>query len=133
MPISYSLDLRIRVIQAYINKEGSQSEIAEQFKISLTSFRRYWRQYQQTGKINIPEYYPGRKAKIDSEGLKMVEAIVITQPDITLKELCRAYKKRYRTKVHESTMSKTCKKLRLRYKKKSLYAQEQDREDIKKS
>jgi transposase len=133
MATSYSLDLRMRVIQAYINEEGSQSEIAEQFKISLTSLRRYWNQYQQTGKIEIPKYYPGRKAKINSDRLKTVEAIVTAQPDITLKELCRAYQKRYRVKVHESTMSKACKKLKLRYKKKRLYAQEQEREDIKKS
>ena len=133
MPTSYSLDLRMRIIQAYVNKEGNQSEIAEQFKISLTSFRRYWKQYQQIGKVTISKYYPGRKAKMDSEGLKTVEAIVTAQPDITLKELCRAYKKHHRVKIHESTMSKACKKLRLRYKKKSLYAQEQERADIKKS
>jgi transposase len=133
MPAAYSLDLRKRIIQAYLTKEGSQQEVAEQFEIGLTTFRRYWVQYRETGKIGLLKYHPGRKAKITEEGLKAVERMVTIQPDITLKELCREYKKLYRIKVHESTMSKACKRLKLRYKKKSLYAQEQERADIKKA
>lgn len=49
-----------------------------------------------------------------------------------LKELCQSYEKRYRRKESISMMYRALAILNLRRKKKSLYAQEQEREDIKK-
>lgn len=37
----YSLDLRIRVIRAYQNQEGSQRQIAQRFQVSLTFVRNF--------------------------------------------------------------------------------------------
>jgi putative transposase len=39
MPAPYSQDLRLRVVNAYHNKEASQRQIAQRFKVSLTALR----------------------------------------------------------------------------------------------
>ncbi|MEH1893307.1 MAG: helix-turn-helix domain-containing protein [Nostoc sp.] len=46
MPISYSKDLRERVIMAYVAKEGSQRQLAQRFKVSLSFVRNLLRQYR---------------------------------------------------------------------------------------
>jgi transposase len=39
MPTPYSIDLRSRVIMAWVAKEGSQRQLAERFKVSLSFIR----------------------------------------------------------------------------------------------
>ena len=51
MPVSYSGDLRRRVIIAWEAKEGSQRQLAERFKVSLSFVRNLLRHYRQNGKI----------------------------------------------------------------------------------
>jgi transposase len=51
MPVAYSSDLRRRVIETYIAKEGSQRQLAQRFKVSLTFVRNLLRHYRQTGKV----------------------------------------------------------------------------------
>jgi hypothetical protein len=36
MPVAYSTDLRTRVIEAWKSKEGTQAQLAERFKVSLS-------------------------------------------------------------------------------------------------
>lgn len=45
MSASYSTDLRQRVIDAYTNREGSQRQLAERFKVSESSVKRLLRRY----------------------------------------------------------------------------------------
>ena len=49
MPVAYSADLRRRVIEAYVAKEGSQRQLAQRFKVSLTFVRNLLPHYRQTG------------------------------------------------------------------------------------
>jgi transposase len=45
MPVSSSGDLRGRVIAAYVAKEGSQRQLAQRFKVSLSFVRNLLRRY----------------------------------------------------------------------------------------
>ncbi|MDJ0553927.1 MAG: helix-turn-helix domain-containing protein [Microcoleaceae cyanobacterium MO_207.B10] len=54
----YSRDLRIRVIRAYQNQEGSQRQIAQRFQVSLTFVRNLLRHYRTTGTVN-PKHHSG--------------------------------------------------------------------------
>ncbi|MFN6495072.1 helix-turn-helix domain-containing protein [Nostoc sp. DedQUE03] len=51
MPVSYSKDLRERVIMAYLAEEGSQRQLEQRFKVSLSFVRNLLRQYRTNGQI----------------------------------------------------------------------------------
>ncbi|WP_248277700.1 hypothetical protein [Brasilonema sp. UFV-L1] len=46
MPVSYSGDLRRRVIIACVAKEGSQRQLTQRFKVSLSFVRNLLRHYR---------------------------------------------------------------------------------------
>jgi transposase len=134
MPSPYSVDLRVRAVTAYRNSEGTQAEVAEIFAISLSSLRGYLQLVEKTGDLAPKQGYKrGPYSVIDDEGLQTVAALVQEVPDATLAELCTSYQKRHQKSVSLSMMHRALNKLNLRRKKKSLYAQEQEREDVKKS
>ncbi|WP_242054112.1 helix-turn-helix domain-containing protein [Nostoc sp. FACHB-888] len=51
MPVSYSVDLRRRVIAAWEAHDGSQRHLAQRFKVSLSFVRNLLRHYRQNGEI----------------------------------------------------------------------------------
>jgi transposase len=132
MPSPYSEDLRLRAVEAYENGEGSQIEIAERFKISLPTFERYWRRYKQTGSVSAIAGKKGRPRLISAEKSFEVRKIIENPPDITLQEICDEYNRRNKTNISIFVMYGVVKKLGFRRKKKSHYALEQERPDIKK-
>jgi transposase len=132
MASPYSEDLRWRAVEAYENGEGSQAEIAERFKISLPTFERYWRRYKQTGSVSAIPGEKGRPRLISEEKSFDVKKIIEKKPDTTLQEICDEYNKKNKTNISIFVMYGVVKKLGFRRKKKSHYALEQERPDIKK-
>lgn len=55
MPVSYSKDLRGRVIAAWEAKEGSQRQLAQRFKVSLSFVRNLLRHYRTNGQIEAKQ------------------------------------------------------------------------------
>lgn len=53
MPKAYSIDFREKVLDAYLNHEGSNREIAKRFKISISTVKRIGQRYRNTGKIEL--------------------------------------------------------------------------------
>jgi len=51
MAAAYSLDLRKKVLNAWQNKEGTQRDLAERFKVSLSFIRDLLRRYRETKEI----------------------------------------------------------------------------------
>ncbi len=133
MPSAYSEDLRERVVKAYHDGEGTQEEITELFGISLSCLRSYLRLEERTGSLAPKVYKRGPHTVIADQGLESIKEWVKQAPDITLSELCNLYKKTYKRKVSFSMMYRALVSLDLRRKKKSHYAQEQEREDVKKT
>ena len=128
----YSLDMRTKIVIAYKNKEGKQSEIAERFSVGLATVGRYWREYCRTRKIKLTVHRHGPLPELSGNKLEKVKQLVIKHADATLDELCKYYNKNRKIKVGRSMMWRACKMLDFKVKKKSLYAQECDREDVKK-
>jgi transposase len=48
---AYSVDLRVRIVQAHLAHEGSQAVLAECFKVSERWLRKLLRQHCQTGSL----------------------------------------------------------------------------------
>ncbi|HET7115096.1 MAG TPA: hypothetical protein VFI29_01310 [Hanamia sp.] len=80
----------------------------------------------------IPKKQTGRPGSIDHEGLNILKVIVLREPDKILSEYCDLFEKETDIFISLPVMCRALKKLKLRRKKKSFYAQEQDRPDVKK-
>ena len=74
----------------------------------------------------------GRPALLGDKELNIVREMVIDKPDKTLAEYCDFFYKKTKILVGTSIMDRAFKKLNITRKKKSYYAQEQEREDVKK-
>ncbi len=90
MPVSYSGDLRRRVIKACVAKEGSQRQLAERFKVSLSFVRNLLRHYRQSGQIEAKQRGGYQKPTIPDEHLSTIKSWVEEKNDLLLSELCDA-------------------------------------------
>jgi transposase len=132
MPSAYSEDLRNRVIQAYQAEEGSQAKVAARFKISLSTFERYWRCFKKTGHVKPTPPSGGRPCLIHEQGMERLRKIVLEKPDRTLKEIAAIYNRNRKKQVSPFVIHYALKKLDSRRKKKSFYSAQQDEEALKK-
>lgn len=117
MPSAYSTDLRQRVIEAYTAKEGSQRQLAERFKVSLSFVRDLMRRYRETATVAPKPHSGGVAPKLQTSQLSVVEQLVKDQPDALLRELCERFAERTTITVSLSTMHRAVEKLNLSYKK----------------
>ncbi|MEH2158041.1 helix-turn-helix domain-containing protein [Nostoc sp.] len=132
MPVSYSKDLRERVIMACVAKQGSQRLLAQRFKVSLSFVRNLLRQYRTNGQVEAKRRGGYQKPTIINEHLSLIQSLVEGKNDLLLRELCvgvarrrHRYAERTGISVSITTMYRAVEKLGLRVKK-SLYASEQD-------
>ena len=118
MPAPLSVDLRQRIMAAYQAKEGSQRQLAERFKVSLSFVRDLSRRYRKTGKVEPKPHGGGAVAKLGTAQLPIVKALVEAQPDALLEELCERFEQKTAVKVSVSTMQRAVQRLKLSVKKK---------------
>lgn len=118
MPASLSMDLRQRILAAYDAKEGSQRQLAERFKVSLSFIRDLRRHHRETGSVQPKPHGGGAVAKLGLEQLPIVEALVKAQPDALLRELCERFTEKTGVQVSGSTMQRAVTRLELSVKKK---------------
>ncbi|MBW4597955.1 MAG: hypothetical protein KME46_34895, partial [Brasilonema angustatum HA4187-MV1] len=95
MPISYSRDLRCRVITACVAKEGSQRQLAQRFKVSLSFVRNLLRHYRTNGQIEAKRRGGYLKPLIQDEhlitqvaGYQPVGALHLNSRAIVHNEVC---------------------------------------------
>lgn len=120
MPIAYSTDLRTRIIDAWEAKEGSQRQLADRFKVSLSFVQRVLRRYRQTGERNARQRGATLSPTVSGTHLETVKALVAEQPDALLQELCERLQARTGVKVSVPTMHRAVQNLRLHRKKNAL-------------
>ncbi|MEH2074179.1 MAG: transposase [Nostoc sp.] len=115
---AYSTDLRQKVIDAYKNQEGSQRNLASRFSVSLTFIQKLLKRYRSSGTVEPKAHGGGNTAKLSSEQMALVVALVEEDNDAILVELCERLKERTGVKVSRSTMGRITRKLNLTRKKK---------------
>ncbi len=82
-----SLDLRERIVAAYVGKEGTREEVAKRFKVSVGMVKKLLAQKSRTGDL-MPRYrFCGRKARLEPEHGKSMRRLVELEPDVTLEEI----------------------------------------------
>ena len=85
---AYSLDLREKILESYLNHEGSVRQLAKRFKVS---FRFVWgliNRFRHTGSVAPKPHGGGNPARIKGSSLERLRELVAQHPDATLKELC---------------------------------------------
>ena len=114
---AYSPDLRIRVIKAYLNKEGTQEEIGKRFSVSRNTVYNWVKAYKKTGKTKPKKYKSGRKSKIRGSNLLLFKTITEDYPDATLEEYSEYYYNKTGIKVSPTSVFRALKRLGLTRKK----------------
>lgn len=117
MPVAYSGDLRSRVIEAYEAHEGSQRQLADRFKVSLSFVRNLLRQYRSDGTIEPKRRGGYLEPTIKNEHLTIIESFIEDKNDLLLSELCERFFSDTGIKVSITTMHRAVNKLNLRLKK----------------
>lgn len=132
MPKAYGIDFREKILEAYLNKEGSIAELAKRFKVSASTVKRISRRYRETGEVCLYMHHAGRHELIDAAGEKTLKEWITGKPDLTLLELQAKYYKQRGIKPVLSVFSRVLRKIKLNYKKKSPFAQQQETNEVKK-
>ena len=131
MPKAIPIEVREKIVAAYEKGTRTQNEIAEIFDTTQRTVTRFVTKKRMGKGLEIKPR-SGRPSPMDSKELVILKDIVLLQPDKTVLEYCHLFQKKTGLKISRSSMSRFLKKLNLRRKKKSLYAQAQDRPDVKK-
>lgn len=116
----YSLDLRIRVLEAYNRKEGSIRQLAKRFAVHWRSVANWVVRFRREGSIGPRTHRRGPEPILDQEGLKIVAELVEKKPLSTRAELCDALRERAGTQLSVHTMGRALKKLGITRKKRRL-------------
>jgi transposase len=106
-----SHDLRLRVVQAYENHEGSMRQLAARFRLSLSCVRDLLTRYRTTGDVAPKPHGGGYPAKLKAKGLEALKTLVHATPDATLQELGTRWSTTQQVTVSPATISRALAKL----------------------
>ncbi|MDH6105852.1 transposase [Anabaenopsis tanganyikae CS-531] len=82
------------MIIAWEAKEGSQRQLAERFKVSLSFVRNLLRHCRQNGKIEAKPRGGYQQPTIQNEQLRIIQSLVEEKNDLLLRELCDRYQEK---------------------------------------
>jgi transposase len=94
-----SIDLRRRVVDAYLAGDGTYAEVAARFSVGEATVNRWLRRHRETGRIDPKPHRSGNRPKVDERGHELLRQLVQERPDATLTELASAYQARTSVKL----------------------------------
>lgn len=106
---AYDLDLRRRIVES-VAEGGSTLETAARFKVSTASVKRYVKQMRETGTL-APKVRPGRRARLGSEALRVLEQQMRRENDLTLAEHGEHLEQATGVRVSVTTLHRAFKRL----------------------
>ena len=115
---AYSLDLRKKIADAYLNEEGSIRQVAKRFKVS---FRFVWGlvdRFRKTGSLEPKPHGGGNPPRINKEGLEILRQLVEQNSDATLDELCDLFERECQIRPSKSSLHRALGKINITRKKK---------------
>lgn len=114
---AYSLDLRQKIVDTYLEGGISQRQLAERFCVTLSFVEKILKQYRETGniapKIRIQQTPP----KLNEEQLNILQDIVEANNDATLSEIREHLKDKTGITIGVSTVDRMLRKLEISLKK----------------
>ncbi len=117
MPVAYSTDLRTRVIDAWDAKEGTQRQLAERFRVSLSFVKRVLHRYRTSAQRAAKPRGATLAPTINDEALALLQSLIVDKPDSLLEQLCEQLEQRMQIKVSKPTMCRAVQRLQMPRKK----------------
>ena len=124
----YSKDLRERVAAAVDHGEGSQREIAQTFRVSLTFVFRLLRRRREVGTLEPKPHGGCPPPALAPDELQRLAGPIREEPDATLEQL----RQRGGFSCSLTTLWRALRRLGLTRKKKTLHADERGRPEVQK-
>lgn len=112
----YSMDFRLKVVQAHERGEGSQRELARLFGVSVSFVHGLLRRYRQTGNVEPQPHGGGNPGKV-APYLGVVQHLHQQHPDASLAERCEQLAAAAPVHIGRTTMQRALKRLGLTHKK----------------
>jgi transposase len=114
---AYSLDLRRKIVEAYLGGQGSMEQMANQFNVARSFVQKLVKRYQDEGTLE-PKPRGGNVApKLGPEHWPVVQELVAADNDATLEELCERLEQRTGVRISVSVLCRLLQKLELPRKK----------------
>jgi transposase len=118
MAKAYSNDLRLKIIEAHQQGEGSLEELADQFHVSVGWAKLVSATFRRTGSAERPAAGKrGRRSKFTAEVQQRVREWIAAQPDLTLHELQRKMREELVLAASIGRLWKLLGEMELRFKK----------------
>lgn len=102
---AYSVDLRQKIIDAYNQKEGSQRQLAKQFRVSLSFIENLLKRYRTDGTVEPRAHGGGQLAKLSLEQEAMLAKLVEDDNDAILVELCAQLEQQVGVRLSRATFA----------------------------
>ena len=119
MAKAYSVDLRQKIVDAYLNKQGTMRQLAEFFKISKTSVNSYIQSFRKYGNVCPKQRTKSNNPpRVDKAGAIFLSDLISMEPDLTLEELCNRFESKFEKSISTSSMDRFIKNKKITRKKK---------------
>jgi transposase len=112
-----SNDLRTRIVTAYEGTEFSYKDVAARFQVSVSSVRRFVKQWRETGTVTPKAPANGQQPKIRGEGETVLKHLVKTQVAASQEELCECLALEIGTRVSQPTLCRALRRAQITRKK----------------
>ncbi len=110
-------ELRQSIVQAVQKQAVSQACLAQMLGVSVSSVKRVWQRWRQTGSSQALPPAGGRQPKLTDQHGEQVRQYVLADTDTTLREVQRWLEMTYRIRLSLPTLSRLLTKLNLPRKK----------------
>lgn len=114
---SYSIDLRIRVVEAYEQGKGSMQQLAELFDVHWHTVQNWIRRFRKEQTVGPKLYKPGPQPKISDEQLADVQKLVEADNTLSQAELSKEIQRVFEVRVSRATAGRMLKRLIMTRKK----------------
>lgn len=120
MPISYSNDFRLKIIEEIKENNHTKTQIAKRFRVSRSFVYNLWARFKKTGSYEAKPRGNTTPPKVDAIGEEHIREWLSNEPDLTLRDLCERYDEHFNILMGKSSMDRALKRMKMTYKK-SLY------------
>ena len=117
---AYSIDLRKKIVDTYLDGNISQRKLAQRFQVAPSFVQKLLKQYRETGSLAPKKRRVQTPTKLNAEQLQVLANLVEQNNDATLEELKALLLDKTGVSIGRSTVDRMLKKLKITRKKKSL-------------
>lgn len=115
---AYSLDLRQKIVDTYLEGGISQRQLAERFRVALSFVEKLLKQYRETGSTAPKIRKQQTPRKLNEQQLNILKEIVETNNDATLAEIRLQLEQKTGVLIGRSTVDRMLHMMEIRVKKK---------------